>query len=99
MRGTALAVVVIADAQGRQVYGLSSAYLRDHTAPKFGDYTVTLVVQDLPPWYAGAPGYTLYNRIRWKVKDIRTRLSVRRVLRSRRNPFYAETTSPDKSKP
>lgn len=103
----ALAEVVITDARGRQVFGLSSAIAAVYTQRpellQFGEYTVTLTVQDLPPWWVDAPGYLLYARIRNRVRmhyaNIRTRHSVRRVLAKRRNPFYAETTSPSKSIP
>jgi hypothetical protein len=98
--------VIIQDAQGRQVFGLNSCTSAELTLKgipaRFGDYVVKITVDECPPWYVEIPGFLVYaacrNWVQLHCRNIRTRLRARAILRKRRNPFYAETTSPCNSK-
>jgi hypothetical protein len=103
----ARAAVIITDADGRQVFGLSSDMYAElmarGTPPKLGEFTVRLVVENIPPWYVDMPGYLacayLANRLYAARESIRQHRVRRAVRLMNQNRAYAETTSQGSSKP
>lgn len=97
------ASVIITDAAGRQVFGLTASFTaaldKRGTPAQFGEFFVRVRVDPPPPWWINLPGAIAYayvrNRARLHYTNIRNRLRARAILRRRVNPFYAETTSAD----
>lgn len=97
--------VIVTDAQGRQVFGLTAEMSRElerRGAPaQFQGFTVRVNADPPPGWWIDLPGYVVLAGIRNRGRELRAyirhRLYLRAYRRMRASLSDAETTSPDTS--
>jgi hypothetical protein len=99
--------VIITDANGRQVFGLTSVMSRElekrGTPAQFQGFTVRVNADPPPGWWVDLPGYLafawVHNRVRQLRNDIRHRRYMRAYRQMRANLSDEETTNPGTSIP
>lgn len=99
--------VIITDADGRQVFGLTSAMSRElekrGTPALFQGFTVRVSGDPGPGWWVDVPGYLAFAWIHNRVQRVRANIRHRRYMRAyramRANLSGDETTNPGTSIP